>query len=537
MHTKATVSANSVNQGNRHYITKGTILIIGMLLVILFTHLVFTNSIPAGLYIDETSIGYNAALISSTGADEYGNRLPIYFKSVGDYKNAPFIYATAIIFKLFGVSEFNLRLTSFIFFGIALAFTYILTIQIFPNSNPIKIYLLLSFGFLPSFFTVSRIAFEVITQLSWISGFLLLIWNNFHQENASKYENLKAIACGIVLGTSIYTYSTARLLTFLTFFAMWGIYISKNNLRKLVLISSAFLVGLLPFIMFIVRQPGAITSRFSKLTYVNALIPIQEKFSIFIQNYLTYLSPNYLLLHGDSNFRHATGHGGAIYFSVSVLFFAGLAQVAFKEKSRQFYFFLLINLIFSPIAASLTSEGAPHSLRSILLGYYVLLISCYGLYRISKIQHQTVRRYLLIGITILFAIEVINYQIDYFFNYPARSIDAMASFGFKESLQFALDQKPDKIIFLNEPYVTYPNILFYSLLVSNPNKIQITANDDPKYEPGTCIIYHQSNESLTLQSSFPYTEYKYIKTDSEPIWGRKGAELQGVIKVKCYHPR
>ncbi|MBK7450865.1 MAG: hypothetical protein IPJ47_16185 [Anaerolineales bacterium] len=245
-----------------------------------------------------------------------------------------------------------MRLTSFIFFGIALAFTYILTIQIFPNSNPIKIYLLLSFGFLPSFFTVSRIAFEVITQLSWISGFLLLIWNNFHQENASKYENLKAIACGIVLGTSIYTYSTARLLTFSTFFAMWGIYISKNNLRKLVLISSAFLVGLLPFIMFIVRQPGAITSRFSKLTYVNALIPIQEKFSIFIQNYLTYLSPNYLLLHGDSNFRHATGHGGAIYFSVSVLFFAGLAQVAFKEKSRQFYFFLLINLIFSPIAAS-----------------------------------------------------------------------------------------------------------------------------------------------------------------------------------------
>ena len=36
------------------------------------------DEIPAGFFIDEASIGYNAFSISETGADEHGKRFPFF---------------------------------------------------------------------------------------------------------------------------------------------------------------------------------------------------------------------------------------------------------------------------------------------------------------------------------------------------------------------------------------------------------------------------------------------------------------------------
>jgi len=41
---------------------------------------------PVSLSMDETAIGYNAYSILKTGKDEWGEFLPLAFKSVGDYK-------------------------------------------------------------------------------------------------------------------------------------------------------------------------------------------------------------------------------------------------------------------------------------------------------------------------------------------------------------------------------------------------------------------------------------------------------------------
>lgn len=101
----------------------GFLLIIILLVVSIASSRIYKlDSVPAGLFFDESSIGYNAITILRLGQDEHGVRYPIYFKSVGDYKNPLYIYAVAIIFSMFGASEFTLRLTSVIFFGVALFF-------------------------------------------------------------------------------------------------------------------------------------------------------------------------------------------------------------------------------------------------------------------------------------------------------------------------------------------------------------------------------------------------------------------------------
>ena len=62
---------------------------------------------PAGFYIDESSIAYNAYTISQTGQDEFGKPWPLFFRAFGDYKNPTYIYLLALFFKLTGPSIFT----------------------------------------------------------------------------------------------------------------------------------------------------------------------------------------------------------------------------------------------------------------------------------------------------------------------------------------------------------------------------------------------------------------------------------------------
>ncbi|MEK6527696.1 MAG: hypothetical protein AABZ36_02285, partial [Nitrospirota bacterium] len=89
------------------------ILVIFLFAVISLFHLWRISEIPKGFYVDELSIGYNALLIAETGHDEHNQFLPVFFEAFGEYKNPLYIYTVALIYKLFGVSEFGLRIASF----------------------------------------------------------------------------------------------------------------------------------------------------------------------------------------------------------------------------------------------------------------------------------------------------------------------------------------------------------------------------------------------------------------------------------------
>src|SRR5262245_3071212 len=78
--------------------------------VFLYTRALTTN--PSGFYIDESSIAYNAHLISQTGHDEHGESWPLYFRAFGDYKNPVYVYFLAAIFSVTGPSILVARLLS-----------------------------------------------------------------------------------------------------------------------------------------------------------------------------------------------------------------------------------------------------------------------------------------------------------------------------------------------------------------------------------------------------------------------------------------
>ncbi|HBB31526.1 MAG TPA: hypothetical protein DDZ80_12185 [Cyanobacteria bacterium UBA8803] len=502
---------------------------------ILIVHLFQLDSLPAGLYLDETSIGYNAALIAQSGKDEYGIDVPIYFKAFGEYKNPIYIYAAAIIFKFFGISEFNLRFTSFLFYIFALFFTVLLTNRLFKQSKIIQVYSLMSLGFLPHYFVLSRISFEVICYLTWISAALFIVNITFSESQRSNVSGIE-IVLGLIIGTSIYTYSIARLLCFLMLVSLWVAYYKRNHIRKLLIVTVFFGVSLIPYFIFTATNPGAITLRFRSISYIYQPLPLIKKIIILFRNLISYWSPDFLITHGDANLRHSTGYGGVIFIITWLLFIVGI--VAFITNKNflfdRFNIFILMNLFLSPLAAVLTSEGTPHALRSFLLSYYIFLVSCYGLRFILLSQGNYNKQIMLTCLLGAFAFEIAGYQLNYFISYPAKSIYAMGSFDFKASLQTAINNSQTEVVFVNVPSSSYANLKFYSYLVKNPNQIPINMSDKPKPRLGNCLLYAYWAEQGIENVADPFIEYKNTK-QLNPLKRLLGVKpTEAIMKVRCY---
>jgi len=88
------------------------ILLFIILILAAFLRIYKLSTIPPHLTPDEAALGYNAYSILKTAKDEYGNFLPIIFKSFGDYKPGLYVYLTVPFVAIFGLNEFAVRLPS-----------------------------------------------------------------------------------------------------------------------------------------------------------------------------------------------------------------------------------------------------------------------------------------------------------------------------------------------------------------------------------------------------------------------------------------
>src|ERR1043166_5686828 len=152
--------------------------IIVLLVLIAGGALLYTRSLtthPAGFYIDESSIAYNAHSIAQTGHDEHGEAWPLYFRAFGDYKNPVYIYLLALIFKVIGPGILAARSLSALL-GFAAALAIGLLAWRVTKRLPVVLLVALAALFTPWLFELSRVVVEVALYPLLI-GFLLLLVN------------------------------------------------------------------------------------------------------------------------------------------------------------------------------------------------------------------------------------------------------------------------------------------------------------------------------------------------------------------------
>jgi 4-amino-4-deoxy-L-arabinose transferase-like glycosyltransferase len=362
---------------------------------------------PPSLYWDEASISYNAYSIFKTGADEYGTKLPLSFRSFEDYKPPLYIYLTVPSIALFGWNEFAIRFPSAFFGTLTVVLAYFLLKELFKTNNQkvtilntqIDIPLIGTFLFAisPWHLQFSRPAFEANVGL-----FFLLLGIFLFLKGSKNYLAFLVGAVAFVL--SMYAYHSFRVVTPLVILTLTVLFLkyelkSKKDIVRGIIFYAVLFILLLP-VGLSVLVGGDASSRLSQVTLFNvpdllnrsirfmeydlargdlfgSLIHNRRIVYFFeiIKGYLDHFNPNYLFMTGDSGRHHHAVEMGMLYlWEIGTIFIGGYQLL--KRADRKIIFLLLLLLI-SPLPSAVTT-GTPHAVRSILMLFPLIAISAYG---------------------------------------------------------------------------------------------------------------------------------------------------------------
>lgn len=453
-----------------------SVITVMVLSVACFLHFFHVDQLPMGFYVDESSIAYNAYLISTTGADEHGVHWPLFFEAFGEYKNPLYIYVLAGFYRLLGFSEWTTRALSACAWVVGSFYLLQLSRRLFGD-HMTRIYVAIIISFTPWLFSLSRISFELISLYPLLAIHLYALYRGF-EENSRWWVTLS----GFSMGLCVYAYTTFRLLSPLYCVIVLICFSAKRFRLARLLFSIGAAVSLVPFLIYALLHFDNLSARFNIVTYVHdPAMPMLEKLRTFFSNYVEYFGPSFLLMSGDENLRHHTGFGGEFLATTVILFVFSIVTVK-KHMTNKFYRYLLVGLILSPFAAALTIDSQ-HSLRAFPMAVFGIVISAYALHDLSLSTARTI-----VATTALCALF---YILDYFVIYPSISAEAFENYGLKEVLNEALDRAPNRIILSDEGNAPYIDLLFFGTLTHAGIPLLVGSRKD--LQPGDAYIFYDTD--------------------------------------------
>ncbi|MCL4417825.1 MAG: glycosyltransferase family 39 protein, partial [Actinobacteria bacterium] len=456
------------------------VLLILICIFFLTTRFYKITEIPASVYWDEASIGYNAYSILETGKDEWGKSFPIHFRAFGEFKLPVFIYATVLSIKFFGLNEFSVRFPAVLFSLGIVILTYLLSKKI---SDSAVVGLLSSFfiSISPWFFIFSRTGYEATAGLM----FYLLAIYIFLKSNKNAWYILFSIISFIL---SAYSYNSFRVLVLPAILILIIYNIKSLSVKSVLplLLSLIFLgLSIIPIYRVYVYDAGA--SRLQTIGAAN---------TAFVKNYLSHFSLDFLILQGDKNLRsQQSGFGfGQLYLPELIFLPLGLIYII-KAKSK-YRFLPLVLLLLGPVPAAITKES-PHALRAISSIPFFCIISAMG---INFVRNLFKKIYLIeVVAVVIFLAFFINYFVNFLNIYPVQSSKDW-QYGYKKIFTDFKKYfvKYDRVIISDEYAQPYIFSLFYQKI-------------DPTQFRQTVIRNNISNWGFSTVSSF--NKFEFGKTD------------------------
>lgn len=447
---------------------------------------------PPSLDWDEASLGYNAYSILKTGADEYGDVLPLSIRSFDDYKPPAYVYLTVPSIALFGLTEFAVRLPSAILGILTIPVAYYLVLELLSTREKKTrdgVALLTAFfiSVSPWHLQFSRAAFEGNIGLFFFLFGVLMLLKGIKQPQHLFFSMLSFVV-------SVYSYHSFRLIIPLFLFGVFVLF-SKELLakKKIVFISlGLFLLLSLPIWQSFLHF-GAASSRLSMVSGIgssdqltrsikelqydkerndNLGLLLHNRRVIYglqvVKGYLDHFNPDFLFLHGDGGRQHHAVDMGMLYLWELPFIILGLFWLSRKTDKR---IVLLFSLLFvAPLASAVTS-GTPHPVRAIIMLFPLHVFTAAGVYiatvHIANIKYRLVNIPLRVSLfavcVLLFLFNFTYYLHQYYVHTPIEYGDFW-QYGYKEAFLYAKGEENNvrKIIVTytyDQPYIYY---LFYN---------------------------------------------------------------------------
>ena len=327
---------------------------------------------PPGFFIDESSIAYNAHLISESGRDEHGEAWPLYFRAFGDYKNPTYVYLLAALFRATGPGVAPARYLSAALGVLACLALGALGARVAGRraAGPLTF---LTALLTPWLFELSRVALEVAAYPAAVA-LLLLVTHRASGKGAWPLSDAALVAASLALVT--YTYSTGRLTGPLLALGLLLLATGRARLRSVLTTWALYALALVPVLVYHLRHPEALTKRFSYLTYVSPESGYAEAAWEFVRHFAGNLDPWRMLVTGDPNeyqIAHVTGTP-AVTAAAFAAALAGAWLGARRARRDPWWRFFFYGLAAAVVPASLTNEHF-HMLRLSALPVFVVALS------------------------------------------------------------------------------------------------------------------------------------------------------------------
>lgn len=365
----------------------------------LFLRFYNLSGLPYGFDGDEASLGYYAFSLRTNLSDEYGNKLPIYFPSIGDYKYPGYPYLSILPVSLFGLDVFSTRFLSAFLGSLLCIVIYFLALELFNRKVGIIASLLTAIS--PYSIMFSRGAYESNVATFFVALTILLLLIGLKRENPKI-----AILAFFFLVASIFTYPSTRvfLILFLPFiYLIFSLTKEFSEIRKRILLK--FVLVSLAVIIFslldhrgrvraedigIFKDPWPNTYLTTSImedgwVYGSKLIAVTRVFhnkptAYFLdigKRFAQHFDPNYLFFTSNPNMpKYSVPNMGLFYFFEAVSLILGIVALGRQKKFAS----LLVAfwIVFSVIPSSLSVE-TPSPIRMLLGLPAWLILSSLGI--------------------------------------------------------------------------------------------------------------------------------------------------------------
>ncbi|KKT97631.1 MAG: hypothetical protein UX35_C0012G0021 [Microgenomates group bacterium GW2011_GWA1_46_15] len=426
-----------------------------ILILAVFLRFFHLGSLPIGLTWDEAAIGYSGFGIMSVHRDEWLNKMPIVFKSFGDYKAAVAIYADAITTWMFGLDTFGIRFPMAVAGVITTATSYWLGLFLFKE----KKYAFLLMGLLavsPLNIHYSRMAFESGIAVMLVTiGFTLLF---YAQKKTALYF---PAAFSLVL--SLYAYHSTKigvpLFLFVYVLVFWNIIKKQIGIIGLAgLFGAVLLFPLAKEMMY-----GNAAARFAMTSVISTpaeLKPLPEVVSIIGENYAKHFNFSFLLQGKTPIYRHGNNVFGILSLVEFVLMCASIISCMQKETRKKFWWIPIFILV--AIFPAAISDDAPHSNRAHIIIPWIQMLAVMGYIYVEKFFPK---KAFFFGVVTLLLIQTAWYARIYQRVYTYDSARDF-QYGYKEAVLYAKSQegKVDKVLLTSAYGQPYIYVLLYKKL-------------------------------------------------------------------------
>jgi len=406
---------------------------------------------PVSLSMDEVAIGYNAYSILKTGTDEYGEFLPLAFKSTGDYKPPVNVYLTVPSIFLFGLNEFAVRFPSALLGSLTPIVLVLLLIKL--KIKPTSAYLTgIWLAVLPWHVHFSRASFEAITAL-----FFLILGTYMFINWVEDQKSWKMVIWIISFSLSVWAYHAERLFVPLFVIGLIIFYRRQINILKnkkqLILGLLVLSIFAIPFIKLTFLTPAIKTRALStsiirENTLSNSLHNGNYKnnldfvfnndyyliFRHWLGKYLYYFNFEFLFWNGLELTKVGYPNIGLLYFIDLPIIFIGLFSLI-KSKNKLIKKIVLLWFLLGPLPASLTMNEH-HPLRALVWIPVFSIIIAKGYEAIFELKSKL----LLIIYLILLSINVFYFSDVYLYQSP-KHFSEYWQYGFEEIGNYVCQNK------------------------------------------------------------------------------------------------